>query len=98
MPVSSAAYRVRIALNLKGIAYERATIQSDQGRRAAAFGGLQGGQSARVDPDARGGRSRDRAVAREAHLFRNIPLQQNTTEGGKLFMHYTLKPVRVKLK
>jgi hypothetical protein len=37
-------------------------------------------------------------VQLEAHLYRNIPLQQNTTEGGKLFMHYTLKPVRIKLQ
>ncbi|MBP6432594.1 MAG: hypothetical protein KA319_12580 [Ferruginibacter sp.] len=43
-------------------------------------------------------RQKKNDVQLEAHLYRNIPLQQNTTEGGKLFMHYTLKPVSVKLK
>jgi hypothetical protein len=43
-------------------------------------------------------RQKKNDVQLEAHLYRNIPLQQNTTEGGKLFMHYTLKPVRVKLQ
>jgi hypothetical protein len=43
-------------------------------------------------------RQKKAEVQLEAHLYRNIPLQQNTTEGGKLFMHYTLKPVTVKLK
>jgi hypothetical protein len=33
----------------------------------------------------------------EANLYRNIPLQQNTSEGGKMYMRYTLKPVKVSL-
>ncbi len=37
-------------------------------------------------------------VQLEAHLFRNIPLQQNTSEGGKMYLSYSLKPVKVSLQ
>ena len=43
---SSAAYRVRIALNLKGMPYEHDFDPSDQGRRPAALAGIPRDQSA----------------------------------------------------
>ena len=33
----------------------------------------------------------------EVTLYRNIPLQQNTAEGGKISIRYALKPVKIKL-
>lgn len=33
----------------------------------------------------------------EVTLYRNIPLQQNTAEGGKISIRYALKPLKIKL-
>ncbi len=43
-------------------------------------------------------RQKKNEVQLEAHLYRNIPLQQNTPEGGKLYLAYGLKAVKVKLQ
>jgi hypothetical protein len=43
-------------------------------------------------------RQKKNDVQLEAHLYRNIPLQQNTTEGGKMYLNYSLKPVKVSLQ
>jgi hypothetical protein len=43
-------------------------------------------------------RQKKNDVQLEAHLYRNIPLQQNTTEGGKMYVSYTLKAVKVSLQ
>jgi hypothetical protein len=43
-------------------------------------------------------RQTKKEIQLEAHLYRNLPLQQNTAEGGKMFLQYSLKPVVVKLQ
>ena len=55
---SSAAYRVRIALNLKGLPYEAVPVHLLQGRRRAAAAGLPRGQSGALMPALRGRRRR----------------------------------------
>jgi hypothetical protein len=37
-------------------------------------------------------------VVLQANLYRNIPLKENTTEGGSIYIHYKLKPVKVNLQ
>jgi hypothetical protein len=43
-------------------------------------------------------RQTKKEIQLEAHLYRNLPLLQNTAEGGKMFLQYSLKPVVVKLE
>ena len=42
-------------------------------------------------------RQKVKALTLEATLYRSIPLQQSTGEGGKMTLRYTLKPVKIKL-
>lgn len=42
-------------------------------------------------------RQKVKELSVEATLYRDIPLQQSTLEGGKLSTRYTLKPVKIKL-
>ena len=43
-------------------------------------------------------RQKAKTIELEATLFKSIPLQQNTTEGGKMELTYSLKPTKVKLQ
>lgn len=43
-------------------------------------------------------RQRDRHLSLDAVLFRKIPLQQNTTEGGEIEIRQVLKPIRLRLR
>ena len=42
-------------------------------------------------------RQKEKELTLEARLYRKIPLQQNTAEGGRLEIRYTLKPVKIRL-
>lgn len=42
-------------------------------------------------------RQKIKELTLEATLYRSIPLQQNTAEGGKINIRYVLKPVKIKL-
>jgi len=42
-------------------------------------------------------RQKVKQLTLEATLYRSIPLQQSTGEGGKMTLRYTLKPVKIKL-
>lgn len=41
-------------------------------------------------------RQKGKELMLEATLYRNLPLQQNTAEGGSLEIRYALKPIRVR--
>jgi len=42
-------------------------------------------------------RQKVKELTLEATLYRSIPLQQSTGEGGKMTLRYTLKPVKIKM-
>jgi hypothetical protein len=42
-------------------------------------------------------RQKVKELTLEATLYRRIPLQQNTAEGGSISIRYALKPVKIKL-
>jgi hypothetical protein len=43
-------------------------------------------------------RQKVKELSLEATLYKNIPLQQSTAEGGRLSVRYALKPVKIKLE
>jgi hypothetical protein len=43
-------------------------------------------------------RQKDKQVSVESMLYREIPLSQTTSEGGKLQLNYRLKPVKINLQ
>jgi len=42
-------------------------------------------------------RQKVKEISFDATLYRNIPLQQSTSEGGRLIIRYSLKPLKIKL-
>ena len=42
-------------------------------------------------------RQKVKELTLEATLYRRIPLQQNTSEGGSISIRYALKPIKIKL-
>ena len=72
---SSASYRVRIALNLKGLSYEQARDPSAPRRRRATDAGLQSAQSASAGAGAGRQRQGSHPVAGDHRISRRNPSQ-----------------------